>query len=284
MSFVDYQNKSSSLSSSLSGNAIAQTQIPSNCGATVSLKLKAPTWTQKQLKEAIQAVVTQQMRFTQASVHYGIPKGTLYDNILGKTKRMQALEEAGLTTEEETAVLEFCCQISASPYNRRTHKTLPEVLTFIQSLRLNRDSSFEFTGISGFRWWWAFCKKHSIVSLHYSGSTGGMTLATSAPGNSSSGHSNLKISSSLDQNYDEPYDFSTRDSQKHTISFSPTAAAVENKNQNSQNFFSGCSSWQEYLKLSVKSSLTSFSNTSSSNANNFPSIQEMHAKTSPICH
>jgi hypothetical protein len=131
------------------------------------VKLKAPVWTQAQLKEAIQAVVTQKMRFTQASTKYGIPKGTLYDNILGKSKRMMVLDEAGLTTDEETAVLEFCCEISISPFNRRTKKSLRAILDFVEELRRERDPDFAFQGLSGFRWWWAFCKKHSIVSLYF---------------------------------------------------------------------------------------------------------------------
>ncbi|KAF3424584.1 hypothetical protein E2986_13174 [Frieseomelitta varia] len=131
------------------------------------LKLKAPTWTRHDLQEAIEAVVTQKMRFTQASTKYGIPKGTLYDNILGKTKRMMVLEEAGLNSSEETAVLEFCCDISVSPYNRRTKKSLNAILNFVEKLRRKRDPSFVFNGLSGFRWWWAFCKKHSIVSLYF---------------------------------------------------------------------------------------------------------------------
>lgn len=130
-------------------------------------KLKTPTWTQEQLKEAIDAVVEQKMRFTQASARYGIPKGTLYDNILGKSKRMAVLEEAGLTLTEEAAVLEFCCDVSVSPYNRRTKKSLKSVLSFVEELRRYRDPEFMFTGLSGFRWWWAFCKKNSIVSLYY---------------------------------------------------------------------------------------------------------------------
>lgn len=131
-------------------------------------KLKTtPTWTQDQLKEAINAVVTQKMRFTQASARFGIPKGTLYDNILGKSKRMAVLEEAGLNPGEEAAVLEFCCDVSISPYNRRTKKSLSIVLDFVEKLRRMRDPEFLFTGLSGFRWWWAFCKKHSIVSLYY---------------------------------------------------------------------------------------------------------------------
>lgn len=131
------------------------------------LKLKTPTWTQEQLKEAIRAVATQKMRFTQASSKYGIPKGTLYDNILGKSKRMAVLEEAGLTLVEENAVLEFCCDVSVSPYNRRTKRSLKSILEYVESLRRIRDPEFTFTGLSGFRWWWAFCKKHSIVSLYY---------------------------------------------------------------------------------------------------------------------
>uniref|UniRef100_A0A6V7I926 HTH psq-type domain-containing protein n=1 Tax=Bracon brevicornis TaxID=1563983 RepID=A0A6V7I926_9HYME len=132
------------------------------------MKLKAPTWTRHDLQEAIEAVVRQKMRFTQAASKYGIPKGTLYDNILGKSKRMMILEEAGLNSIEEKAVLEFCCDITVSPYNRRTKKSLNSVLNFVERLKRKRDPDFLFTGLSGFRWWWAFCKKHSIVSLYFS--------------------------------------------------------------------------------------------------------------------
>ena len=59
-------------------------------------KSKVPSWSQAQLKEAITCILTQQLRFTQASTKFKIPKGTLYDNILGKTKRSRMLEEVGL--------------------------------------------------------------------------------------------------------------------------------------------------------------------------------------------
>lgn len=114
------------------------------------------------------------MRFTQAADRYNIPKGTLYDNILGKSHRMQVLEEAGLDANEENAVLEFCCDVSVSPYNRRTRKSLASILEFVEKLQTEASSAtttkrdkFEFKGKSGFRWWWAFCKKYSIVSLYY---------------------------------------------------------------------------------------------------------------------
>lgn len=115
----------------------------------------------------MEAVVTQKMRFTQASTKYGIPKGTLYDNILGKCKRMMILEKANLDPNEETAVLEFCCDISVSPYNRRTKKSLNAILDFVERIKRKRDPKFQFAGLEGFRWWWAFCKKHSIVSLYF---------------------------------------------------------------------------------------------------------------------
>ena len=84
--------------------------------------------------DAIEAVVAQKMRFTQASTKYGIPKGTLYGNILGKSKRMMALlEEAALDVQEESEVLKFSCDIDVSPcpYNRRTKKSLATILTFV---------------------------------------------------------------------------------------------------------------------------------------------------------
>ncbi|EDS35886.1 conserved hypothetical protein, partial [Culex quinquefasciatus] len=91
---------------------------------------KAPAWNWSQLQEAIAAVVTQRLRFTQASAKYNIPKGTLYDNILGKSHRMAVLQELPLEPAEEAAVLDFCCDTSISPYNKRTKKSLKSILEF----------------------------------------------------------------------------------------------------------------------------------------------------------
>ena len=129
---------------------------------------KVPPWSQSQLQEAIESVITQKLRFTQASAKYGIPKGTLYDNILGKSKRMLVLEQVGLTETQEMSVLEFCCEISSMPYNRRTSRSLRDIREFITMLK-SKEGKTEFTMSmrQGFKWWWAFTKKHSIISLYY---------------------------------------------------------------------------------------------------------------------
>ena len=127
-----------------------------------------PPWSQGQLQEAIEAVITQKLRFTQASAKYGIPKGTLYDNILGKSKRMQVLEQVGLTEGQEMSVLEFCCEISSMPYNRRTSRSLRDIREFITMLKQKEGrGDFSLSMRQGFKWWWAFTKKHSIISLYY---------------------------------------------------------------------------------------------------------------------
>jgi len=129
---------------------------------------KLPTWSQSQLQEAIESVITQQLRFTQASSRYGIPKGTLYDNILGKSKRMVVLEQVGLTDTQELSVLEFCCEISSMPYNRRTSRSLRDVIQFIACLKKKVDEKDDQLSMrQGFKWWWAFTKKHNIISLYY---------------------------------------------------------------------------------------------------------------------
>ena len=135
-------------------------QLQQNC--------KLPSWSQSQLQDAIEAVITQRLRFTQASARYGIPKGTLYDNILGKSKRMQVLDQVGLTDTQELSVLEFCCEISNMPYNRRTSRSLRDIIQFITSLKHQEDKSeFSLSTRQGFKWWWAFTKKHNIISLYY---------------------------------------------------------------------------------------------------------------------
>ena len=135
-------------------------QLQQNC--------KLPSWSQSQLQDAIEAVITQRLRFTQASARYGIPKGTLYDNILGKSKRMQVLDQVGLTDTQELSVLEFCCEISNMPYNRRTSRSLRDIIQFVTSLKHQEDKSeFSLSTRQGFKWWWAFTKKHNIISLYY---------------------------------------------------------------------------------------------------------------------
>ena len=134
----------------------------------VQWRSKAPSWSKETLQEAINSIVTQKMRFTQASSHYNIPKGTLYDNILGKSKRMLVLDELGLDPQDEEAVLDFCCETSVMPYNRRTNKSLESIVAFVEKLKQSKGQpSFKLGNLMGFRWWWAFCKKHNIVSLFY---------------------------------------------------------------------------------------------------------------------
>ena len=148
-----------SFSSSKAGKA-ADKHFQQNC--------KLPSWSQSQLQDAIESVITQRLRFTQASARYGIPKGTLYDNILGKSKRMQVLDQVGLTDTQEMSVLEFCCEISNMPYNRRTSRSLRDIMQFITKLKQQEEKSeFSLSTRQGFKWWWAFTKKHNIISLYY---------------------------------------------------------------------------------------------------------------------
>ena len=133
---------------------------------------KLPSWSQSQLQEAIESVITQKLRFTQASMRYGIPKGTLYDNILGKSKRMVVLDQVGLTETQELSVLEFCCEVSSMPYNRRTSRSLKDIIQYISALKEEEgEKEFQLSMRQGFRWWWAFTKKHNIISLYYQDNT-----------------------------------------------------------------------------------------------------------------
>ena len=129
---------------------------------------KSPTWTQSQMYQAIDCVIKQQLRFTQASVKFGIPKGTLYDNILGKSSRMKVLDLVGLTEKQELQVLEYCCEVSLMPFNRRTSHSLESIRDFVVKLKHEEgEKSFEMNMKLSFQWWWAFTKKHNIISLYY---------------------------------------------------------------------------------------------------------------------
>ena len=157
----------------------------------VQWKSKAPSWTKETLQEAINSIVTQKMRFTQASSHYNIPKGTLYDNILGKSKRMLVLDELGLDAQDEEAVLDFCCETSVMPYNRRTNKSLESIVAFVEKLKQSKGHpTFKMGSIMGFRWWWAFCKKHNIVSLFYVKNNNSKSSKNKNNNNNNNNHNN----------------------------------------------------------------------------------------------
>ncbi|XP_065092205.1 zinc finger and BTB domain-containing protein 9-like [Ochlerotatus camptorhynchus] len=164
MNFLDSTNEGDDISFNNSQEWSSTTESRSKSS-------KAPAWNWNQLQEAITAVVTQRLRFTQASAQYNIPKGTLYDNILGKAHRMAVLQELALNPDEEAAVLNFCCDTATSPYNKRTKRSLSSILEFVSHFQSYREKGdrFKFGGKPGFRWWWAFCRKHSIVSLYYEG-------------------------------------------------------------------------------------------------------------------
>ncbi len=89
------------------------------------------------MEAAIGSILTQQLRFTQAATKFKIPKGTLYDNILGKTKRSRMLEEVGLSGPEELQVLEFACDVALMPYNRRTSRPLIAIINYLKILKPN---------------------------------------------------------------------------------------------------------------------------------------------------
>ena len=77
------------------------------------------------------------------------------------------LEEIGLSCEQERAVLEFACDIVLMPYNRRTSRPLIAIVNFVKSIKQEKQPTFEFPIRKAFKWWWAFCKKYSVISLYY---------------------------------------------------------------------------------------------------------------------
>merc|ERR1719342_1732673 len=83
---------------------------------------------------------------------------------------MLVLDQVGLTEAQELSVLEFCCEISSMPYNRRTSKSLSDIIKFIAKIKQDeKKDDFQISMRQGFRWWWAFTKKHNIISLYYQG-------------------------------------------------------------------------------------------------------------------
>ena len=73
------------------------------------------------------------------------------------------LEEIGLSPQQEMAVLEFACDVALMPYNRRTSRPLISIVNYVKTIR----PLHHFPLRMAFKWWWAFCKKHSIISLYY---------------------------------------------------------------------------------------------------------------------
>ena len=77
------------------------------------------------------------------------------------------LDEIGLNNSQEMAVLEFVCDVALMPYNRRTSKPLIYVAHLVKNIKCLKNPNFKFPLRNAFKWWWAFCKKHSIISLYY---------------------------------------------------------------------------------------------------------------------
>lgn len=73
-----------------------------------------------------------------------------------------------VTADQEEEVLEFCCEVSRMPYNRRTSASLQSVGEFVIKLKQEEGSKdFAMSSKTMFQWWWAFTKKHNIISLYY---------------------------------------------------------------------------------------------------------------------
>ena len=138
-------------------------------------KAKSPRhktiWSQAQMQDAIESVVTQRLKLSQASAKFGIPKGTLYDWVLGKENRFLILDQVGLNKSQELAVLDFCCNMPTMPYKtntgRRTSRSLLDVIKFMTRLKEMEGDQCVLTENSqlGFKWWWAFTRKYKITSI-----------------------------------------------------------------------------------------------------------------------
>lgn len=116
------------------------------------------------LEDAIAEIVTDGVTFSMASVQYDIPKATLYDNILGKKKRMEWLQELPLSPEEEAEILKFSCRSNRHLKTRYVRQPLNVIRDFMTRFAVFREKAdeFKFGDIPFYRWWWAFCRKHSI--------------------------------------------------------------------------------------------------------------------------
>ena len=50
---------------------------------------------------------------------------------------------------------------------RRTQRSLADIISFITKLKAGQEAEFSLSRRQGFKWWWAFTKKHNIISLYY---------------------------------------------------------------------------------------------------------------------
>ncbi|XP_062559695.1 putative zinc finger protein 840 [Armigeres subalbatus] len=116
------------------------------------------------LENAITEIVTDVISFGMASVQYDIPKATLYDNILGKKKRMERLHEIPLSPKEVEELLKFSCKNPKYSKIRHLRQPLNAVRDFMTRFPVFREKAeeFKFGDIPFYRWWWAFCRTHGI--------------------------------------------------------------------------------------------------------------------------
>ena len=50
---------------------------------------------------------------------------------------------------------------------RRTQRSLADIISFITKLKTGQEAEFSLSRRQGFKWWWAFTKKHNVISLYY---------------------------------------------------------------------------------------------------------------------
>ncbi len=78
------------------------------------------------------------------------------------------LEEVGLRNDQDMAVLEYACDVTMMPYNRRTSRPLVAIVAYVKMLKeADGIKDYKFPMRKAFKWWWAFCKKFSVISLYY---------------------------------------------------------------------------------------------------------------------
>ena len=63
---------------------------------------------------------------------------------------------------------------------RRTQRSLADIISFITKLKAGQEAEFSLSRRQGFKWWWAFTKKHNIISLYYQ-EPGDREAATESP-------------------------------------------------------------------------------------------------------
>ena len=127
-----------------------------------SKSMKGKSWTEDDLKQALEAVGNHSLSIRAAASLYNIPKSTLYDHHAGKSTASNPGPSPVLTDEDEKALVDWIIEMARIGYGRTRQQVFKTVKKILD--RTGRPNPF-VDNRPGKAWWYAFLKRHPQLAI-----------------------------------------------------------------------------------------------------------------------